>query len=429
MKNNLISKFKLFFFSGNNLIKNAYYLINTGLVATIAGYLFWIVATRYYSVEIIAQLGVLMSFGGFLVTLGDMGIGIASIRFLPAMNSIDAKKFIYKALFINFTFVSLWYLLSIEFFRYLAKYDFLFTGQVLFIFYLFTTMSGLLYAWGSFFTGLRKNNFGFYQELIVNIGKFCLLIIIAQFADSLESLILGGAIAMLVANIYGLYKLINITDKESKNSGTGLLFFEKRLIKYAARNWLGRFTLDAHQYLVPILVYVVLKPFDAGIFYVCWICGLMFRVIPNACLNSLFAKLSENNPKKRLLVQNALTLNFTILLIALIFLFTLGGYILNLFGPIYSEHINIVILIAFASIPWSLNYLIVIFCRVNDQILLINVIGVTLLVTILLLVPYLGAIYGMYGVAIAYIVAQLLSVVTGLLAFKLFIPSEKFSLK
>ena len=403
----------------SNLLTNALYLMSSGLATSVLGYIFWIIAARLYSADIIAQVGVLMSIAGFLIALGDMGFGIASIRFLPGMGRKNSRKFILIVLFMNLVLTSLWYLLSIVLFTALGKYDFLYSGQVLVIFYLFVSMHGVLYAWGSVFTGLRKNKLSLHQELIVNVGKLFLLVIIVQFTQSLESLILGGALSMLCANLFGFVKLASLLPEETLTGSEGKSpLLDIKMVAYAFKNFIGRFALDSHQYLVPIIVYGILDAADAGVFYVCWICGIAFRLVPNACLNSLFAKLSEPKSNTRELVRSALKLNFIILSGGLLFVFIAGEYVLSLFGGGYSENAEVVILIGLAAVPWSLNYLVVTLARVYKRVWLINLIGLTLLFSISVLVPYFGRIYGMYGIALAYFVAQVISLTLVLLALK-----------
>ena len=417
MIDNLVNRYKSFFLSSNNLFKNAYYLLTTGLLSSIAGYLFWIVAAGYYSVEIIAQVGVLMSITGFLIALGDMGYGIAAIRFLPALNNKKSKHFIFMVLLMNFALTSLWYFLSIALFDFFGRYEFLFNGQVLLVLYLFVTMQGLLYAWGSCFTGLRRNELSLYQEVIVHFGKLLFLVLIAQYALTLDSLILGGALAMILANTFAFVRLIYLQIEGPNESE--LTLFDRHVMVYAAKNFFGRFALDSHQYIVPILAYAVLDPGDAGIFYICWICGLAFRIVPSACLNSLFAKLSEVNPAMKKLVWNALILNFTILFSGMLFLIVFGQYVLGLFGEIYQEYNSLVVVIGLAAVPWTINYFVVTLCRVRNSSGSINLIGLSLLITTSLLVPYFGGLFGMYGIAVAYLAAQIVALFLVLTFLKL----------
>lgn len=65
------------------LYYNALYLIVGNLMGALLGFVFWVVAARFYPTEVVGVASAAIAALGMLGTLSHMGFGLGLIRFLP----------------------------------------------------------------------------------------------------------------------------------------------------------------------------------------------------------------------------------------------------------------------------------------------------------------------------------------------------------
>ena len=74
---------KLINYYRDPLYKNSFYILLNSITAALFGFIFWMIAARYYSSGDVGLATALISTAGIIVNLSSFGLGTGIIRFLP----------------------------------------------------------------------------------------------------------------------------------------------------------------------------------------------------------------------------------------------------------------------------------------------------------------------------------------------------------
>jgi O-antigen/teichoic acid export membrane protein len=157
----------------------------------------------------------------------------------------------------------------------------------------------------------------------------------------------------------------------------------------------------------------------AAYYYIDMMIINLLYIIPSAITNSLFAEGSYDNSKLRNIFTKSLKLNFLILLPGVVTVILVGKVALLTFGVSYSNAgYNLLVILAFSGIFYSLNNLLLSIFRIKHEIIFL--IFINLLVSIgvicfsIILIPY-----RLTGIGYSLLIGQvMLSIIYSITAWK-----------
>ena len=363
------------------LFKNSYYLIGNTLLTAMVGFIFWIVAARLYTPEMIGISSAIISAMSLITIFSLLGLDISIIRYLPEQND---KTGLINTSFTLISIVSV--VLSIVF---LAGLNIWSPGLVILkqnleyalIFIVFTTFFSLFTLQLSVFIGFRNVRYSFFQSFL-NIVKLVILplLVFAGAYGIFISFSFFYVIAFLlgiffISRFYSGYKFFPVIKKHVLNN----------MIHYSFENYIANIFYSVPNFLLPLIVLNVLGPVMNAYFYISWTFSTILLTVPFAVSRSLLAEGSSEPSKTRDNLLKTMKFSFIFLLIANTLIIVFGRFVLSLFGSEYASNAYLVlILFSLSSFPFAVVLIFTSLKRIKKEI--IPVITVNMLVAVLTVV-------------------------------------------
>lgn len=405
------------------LYKNSFFIgINT-LLGSIAGFVFWIVVSKYYSVSEVGLATAIFSAMTLLSTLATLGFDIVLIRYLPNENS---KKEMINSCLTTSTFFSV--LISVIFIlavNYLMPSLSILHENIIFsiIFIFSVAVYCIIYIQNSVFISLRKAKLSFYHSFNWAALKIIFAILFVHFG--VIGLLSSWIAAMSTSLIFGVYLCMTIIPNYNLEIST----YKKieKIMHFAVGNHISRFLGGAPGLILPILIVNVLASENAAYFYISWMITGIILMLNSSIITSYYVECSHNklNVTKHLIKSLGIITLLSIISIVSIFLF--GEKILLFFGKDYSENsIGLLKILIISCIPSSINEFYIVLERMNENIY--NIIFVNLFIaTVTLSFSYFAMIkIGLIGVGYSWLIGNVM-MNTGILLeriYKKYIKSE-----
>ncbi|MCK4270201.1 MAG: oligosaccharide flippase family protein, partial [Methanogenium sp.] len=159
----------------DSLIKNSFYLIANTFVGASAGFIFWLVIAKFYSVQDVGYATALISGINLIAMFSILGLDIGLIRFLSSENK---KSDLINSCFSISTVLAL--ILSVVFVigakNFSTEFELLFQNSAYSAtFILFSILMVMITLQSYIFLGFREGKFMFLQNII---GSLRLIIVI-----------------------------------------------------------------------------------------------------------------------------------------------------------------------------------------------------------------------------------------------------------
>lgn len=382
-------------------------MIGTGL-NSILGFIFLIIATRSYSTDVIGLGSTIIAIFGIIAILSELGLGISIIRFLPKEESCvnDLINTVFTIVALASILLSIILYVGIDF--WIPSLTVVKESWIFLIFFIsFAIAFSLQPIIANSFLAKQKTKYIIFTNLLNNILKIALVLVLALVISNISSFIAAVGIAMVfvvLINLYkylpqvqeGYYPYITINKKIVKNFGV-----------YSVGNYISRLLLQMTPLILPIFVVNELGPEMNAYFYIAWTFVLILQVIPSSIFNSLFAEGSnQGKVSPSSIIKSVKFMLF--LLIPIIFITFIGAeWILRIFGEDYSKNGTIVMkLMILSCVPWGINYLYISIERINKKSKGIIAITATSSVLVLIFCYVLMLKYGLIGLGIGYLIGQ-----------------------
>jgi len=393
---------------GVSLYRNAVYLMVGTAVADITGFVFWMIAARFYPVEAVGLGSAIISALGLLALFTELGLGIGLIRFLPGAGK-NGNNMINTCLTLSglaSVAVALIFLAGLNFWSpallVVRQHPIFFTAFV--VFAVATALRPLV---SNAFLAKLNTKFIVIAAIIGGSLKIALILLFAMFFNDAFGIFastgLAVAIAVLVAGFWFLPKVQSGYRPFPK--------IERRVLNelghYAVGNYAARLLLQMTPLVLPLAVLNILGAEMNAYFYIAWTIAIALKVIPSSIFNSLFAEGSNDEASIRTNTAKSLKFMFLLLLPLTILILIIAEKVLLLFGQAYADYAALLLRIVVVTvIPWGINYLYVSIERVRKNVK--GIITVTAVVTFLsLALSYLLMLnMGLVGVGIGYAAGQ-----------------------
>lgn len=390
------------------LYSNAIYLMLVNIVNAMVGFIFWIIAAKFYSTSDVGLATAALSATSLLSGLSSIGFGYGLIRFLKS--STNPKALINS----SFTTVGIISILAALIFilglsLWSPKLLFIRENAVYFAAFVMiipvVTISGLA---DQIFVAGRRAGYIFARNLIFNVSRLVLLVALAAVFHSF-GIFASWGMATLVSLLVGILLFLPRAQPGYRPS----LGFNRKvltdILHFSFMNYIGDMLGSIPGFLLPLLVLNILGADSNAYYYIACSVGGMIGMIPSAISTSLFA---EGSYKEAGLNQNALRslkVIFLLLIPVVILVLAFADKLLLLFGEggDYSQNgTNLLRLIAVTSIPGAVNAVYFTIKRVQKKTKVIVCFaafsGVSTLVLAYILLPHVG----IAGAGIASLVIQ-----------------------
>lgn len=321
------------------LYKNSFFLVVTKALIVATGFIFWIVAARFYSISDVGLAVGLISSTAVITQFSTFGLDFSIIRFISAYDKDKVFSTCITITTISAAVLAIAYVLLINVFS--PSLAFIQTPAYALLFIGFVTISSVVLITGTTFIALRKSEYSLIQNLIM-AARIPLLLPFA-FLGALGILAASGLayVAMCLFVIYLLSKLVKFTFQ---------LDFEfiKKSFKFFSGNYLANILYNAFYSILPILVLNLMGEAESAKFYIAFTIATFFFTVPYTVGTSLFVEGSHGENLK-VNVKRAVTAIYAILVPGVILIYFFGGYLLAFFGKDYAGSLDLLRLISVSS--------------------------------------------------------------------------------
>jgi O-antigen/teichoic acid export membrane protein len=386
---------------------NAFFLMIGSVSSALLGFVFWIVAARFYTNEEVGLASAIIAAMGLVVSLSRLGMGTGLVRFLHQTGE-DANSTLNTVFTIgilsSFTAAFIFVIgLGIWSPALLVLRD---NPLYMVVFIVFTISSTLSEFVDNAFIAARKTGYTMFRAFIFSLLKMLLPIVLAAFMKSF-GIFASWGIALMVALLISTLVFL-------PRAQPGYRFFftvKKRILSdmvhFAFANYVSAFLWGASGVVFPIMVVNRLGAESNAYFYIGWAMGGVLTVIPNAISTSLFAEGSYDETQLRAHVKRSLKLVFILLIPAVILTLLIADKLLLLFGREYSQNATALVrILALGTLPMAINIIYLSIKQVEKDLKAIVGLAVFVAVMSLALAYVLLPKIGINGVGIGWLAGQ-----------------------
>jgi O-antigen/teichoic acid export membrane protein len=310
----------------DHLYRNSLYLVLSRLLNVTAGFLFWVIAAKLYSINEVGMATALISSLGLIMLFSRFGFDYSLIRYVA---NADKNKVFNTSLVITTiaaVVISLIYILLAGIFK--ANLALNLSNGMLFI--RIALFNSITLIAGNMFLALRKGQYLFIQTVLISLRLF-LLLPLARFESF--GIILSLGICYVFSAIFSLWVL----RKEVKVNFLQIdRPFVKESFKFSLGSYLSNILIEAPILILPVMVLHLIGRGEAAIYYIAMAIGNFALIVPYALSFSLFIEGSYGQSLKQNTIKACLTAY--LFLIPIIVILSLWGK--NILGLISKEYIE-----------------------------------------------------------------------------------------
>jgi len=392
----------------DSLLKNAFYLMATNLTNLILGFVFWVIAARYYSPHDIGTISAVLSSMFLIAMISSLGFPTALLFYLPRdgknadriINSCIiasiAAAIVFSSIYIFG--IHLWTPALGSIFSSL-EYDLIFIAVTI-----FSTVSAMI---SSAFTAGKRSSFHMTKETLFGSVKILPLPLLAGFGAM--GIFLSWGIGLVLALILGFVLLSIVWEGYLPRLVLDPII--KGMVGYSAWNYLSGLFNALPRLVLPIMIVNLISPESTGFFFIAMMVAGLLYGIPQSISTSLLAETSDGGELWDK-VGKAIRFNAALVIPGFLLFVFLGKFVLTIFNPSYAQNASItLIILAAASLPLSVN---TIYTGVqNSQKNVKSVVKINLaisVITFVLAVPFMK-MWGINGAAAAFLFANVVAAI------------------
>jgi O-antigen/teichoic acid export membrane protein len=389
------------------LYSNALFLMGASVFSSLIGFVFWLVAARFYPDEAVGLASALISAMGLAVSFSKLGLELGLVRFLKR-HSEDPKAIINTVFTVGLlasVAAALIFIAGLD----LWSPALLFireTPLYLFAFVFFCAVSSLNNLSDHSFIASRRSGFVVASGLIFGILKVILAIALATFLTSF-SIFASWGIGMTAAVIISIFVLLPIAQRGYRFAVTIKKKILGDMLGYSFANYISILLWGTPALIFPLMVVNLLGAEANAYFYIGWAVSNVIVMIPQSVTTSLLAEGSYDETNLKTHILRSLKIIFLLLVPAVVAVLLLADKLLWLFGTQYSASATeLVRIMTLAVLPLAVNILYLNIKRVQKDLKMIvgmpAFIAVISIVLALILLPQIG----FNGVGIAWLAAH-----------------------
>jgi len=394
---------------GVRLYSNAFYLMANSVVTGLLGFVFWIVAARFYPPEDVGLASALIAAVGLLAGFTHLGLDVALVRYL-ARSGKDANSLINTV----FTITILTSILGVAIFVAGLGYwspalVFMWQSSLYLVaFILFVIIFNVSSLQDQIFIAERRAGYIVARNTIFGLLKLLMPILLAAYFHSF-GIFASWGVSLVIAFLLGMFLFIPRARPDYKPFFAVSKKVVREIMQFSFVNYFAGFFWGATNLILPIMVLNVLGAESTAYFYIAWSVGGVCMLISSALSVSLFAEGSYDEGKLGLNIRRSLKLVFLTLVPAVILIVALADVLLLLFGGSYSESgATLLRIVAVTALPWSINLIYLAKLRVEKKLRVIIVLTAFTAVLGLGLAYFLLPRMGISGAGVAWLTTQVI---------------------
>lgn len=319
------------------LYKNSFLLLLNSALSAALGFLFWLVATKYYTTQEVGSGSAVISSMSIVVSISSLGLGTMLVRFLPAN---EHKSTLFNSTLMLTLISSL--IVAVLFLALIGIVSPVIASLMKPIFILVFLVGIVLQAGATLanagLLGQRRADYSFLQSTMMSL-RIALLIPLA-LAGTLG--ILGSITSAFFASF-----LIGILLLRQTGIIVRPALSKKCLIDVIPYSF-ANYVVDALQLLttasIPILVLNVIGPSTTAYYSIAYSFASFLFAVPLSVFMSLFIEGSHNEPLGSNL-KKSVAMVLLMMLPAALVMYVFGDSLLSIFGEEYSRN-------AFKILKW-----------------------------------------------------------------------------
>lgn len=321
----------------NSFYTNSFYIGLSRILAASCGFLFWVVAARYYSVADVGIATALNSSLGLVLIFSSFGLDISLIRFI----TIREKNTVFNTcllMTLGLSFIgSITYIELID----IISPSLLYLKNYYYIFITFVVINSISMILNNALLSFKEGKAYLIQNLLL-ASRIPILIILAAYGSI--GIFLSIGCAYFIASFFGLIRIRKDISLKLKIDGK----FAKETLKFTMLNYLGNILNAFPSLFLPILVLNMLGAEEAAKYYIAFAISSIIFIIPESMSMSFFIECNQSKNLRRDLIKS-LTGIFSLLLPIVLIMIIGGESLISLFGTKYTEASGIIKILALSS--------------------------------------------------------------------------------
>jgi O-antigen/teichoic acid export membrane protein len=387
------------------LYKNSVIILITMVLSGLFGFIFWIIAAKFYNPDNVGISTALISVVSLISVLSYMGLDQSIIRFFPDGNKLKILTTSTIVITISTIIFGIIFVAGIN----IWSPKLVIIQDYLLPFFISLIAFSLTQPTAQAFIALRESKYYFYQNIV--LGSRVVLIFLPFLGKM--GIFLSFGISSVIAIIFSFYFIYKFKLEKINHEGYLSIDWDyiRESFKFSAGNYFFVILFTLPAYILPIMVLNVLGSEQTAYYYIAYTIGSMLFMISAAFGLSLFVEGSHGESMRK----NTLKSSFAIFLVltpiaAILYLF--GDYFLGLIGTSYINGYDLLKTIVVSSFFYAICMIFFSVRRVQknmgDLILISSIIFFLLLGLSYPLMIKFGIIGVGYASIITYFVASVI---------------------
>ncbi|NLO90180.1 MAG: oligosaccharide flippase family protein [Clostridia bacterium] len=307
------------------LYKNSFFLVLSRILNMGAGFVFWVIAAKLYTVEDVGKATALLSSLGLIILLSRLGFDFSLIRFIAGSDKNQVFNTCLSITTASTLGICLFYIVVDSFLPSPllpgAAYAVLFTVVAI--------LNSVSVLTGNMFWALRNAQHYLTQNIIMSLRLVLLFLLLNLHTFGI---FLSMGICHGLASLLGVFLL--------KVKGFKINFLEvsrpflKKSLNFSLGNYFSNNLYEAPGLILPIMVLHLLGEANAAQYYISFMLGNLTIIIPAALSTSLFVEGSHERPLKENVIKSGLAAYLSLLFCSFL-IFFLGKDILGFISKDY----------------------------------------------------------------------------------------------
>lgn len=393
-------------FLNEPLYKNIIYLVLNVLVGQGAGFLFWLIAARFYSVDQIGVTTAVISLMLLIMMFSRVGLDISIIGLISKENDKNGIINSFQTVVGILSVILSILIVPLSTYWDIIPMDIGSDCRFYILFIIFTTINSISTLQNNIFIGFRNSRLSLLQGL----GSSSRVLILPIFVSfGVMGIYASYGLGIFIGFLVGLSLIFRVLPDFHPYPKINYSMVKNHL-NFSTQNYLTRIFEELPTYLLPIMIISSLGAEKNAYYYIAWsIFSGIVLMIPRASSLALFSEAAHNpsQMKNDLLKSTKIALLCTFLL--MIFVIVFGDILLGFYGKNYSEGaFSLLKIFSFSGIPFVIVSTFIAMERAQKKARAgVNIYAISTII-LLMLSYFLIPICGLEGVGIAWFLSQLI---------------------
>lgn len=391
------------------LYRNAYaWMVSTGISSGL-GVIYWIIAARFYSSDIVGLSAASISAMIFLSGVSQLNLGSALVRFIPTAGHSTQRLVSLTYIIPIILAVILGILLLIPFRPWVSRITFLSDSRDFTIWFVSSILIWCIFALqDTALTGLRDAVWVPVENISYGVVKILLLVLLAQSLPRYGifiSWIVPVIATILPINWLIFRQLIPKHVQETQQKAEPLI--PHQVARFVVGNFIGSLFLLASARLLPVLITNRAGAQAGAYFFMAWTIANSLKLITTNMTMSLTVESARDQGKLATHSSQFLYLVAGIFLPLIALVFFTAPFLLRFSGNEYSaEGTTLLRLLALSVIPSLVTVVFVSTAQVQHRIAAIVIVQASFSILVVGLTLVLLPKYGITGVGLAFLISE-----------------------